>query len=113
MGMFSLSRVFRRLTGSFLSGPSGSVLKLLVPREEKNLKLLMAETRLRRYVPRYHGTVDKDGSCILPATNLRVLYRKDTQQLHLDMLLTRLGGNCAQNYADASSIPRYGKGFSS
>ena len=59
--------MLRVLAGSFLSGPGGSVLKLLVPREEKNLKLLMAETRLRRHVPRYHGTVDKDGACILPS----------------------------------------------
>ena len=59
--------MLRVLAGNFLSGPGGSVLKLLVPREEKNLKLLMAETRLRQHVPRYHGTVDKDGASILPS----------------------------------------------
>ncbi|XP_070179491.1 inositol-trisphosphate 3-kinase A-like isoform X2 [Littorina saxatilis] len=48
--------------GSFLAGTAGSVLKLLVPREEKNLLQMMEDSVITPHVPHYHGTIDKDGS---------------------------------------------------
>ncbi|KAK7487175.1 hypothetical protein BaRGS_00021670 [Batillaria attramentaria] len=56
--------------GSFLAGSTGTILKLLVTKENDNLPLLMAEPQLGHHVPKYHGAVEKDGTSYVQLQDL-------------------------------------------